>query len=256
MDFGGMLDDAFSYSKESIWGKWKHWFLLLVSMIIFPLILGYMVRIYRGEKPAPELKEWGSMFVDGLKLLVVELVYAAPVILLMIIAFLPFISTMITSGAFGQDFEMMSDTQLEQWFISHPEVFTAAGLMVILILVAIVIAIIISIFSFLGAIRFARTRSMGEAFNFSAILAHIRRIGWLNYIFALIVIGIIGFILGMILNVFSFIPVAGDAIELLVMAVVYPPFIVFSSRYATCVYENGIEQKEIPVTPVDANNQI
>lgn len=237
-----MLDESFSYAKEGIWSKWTRWLLLIISLIIFPLILGYMVRIFRGEKPAPELKEWCSMFIDGLKLLVVELIYAAPVILIFIIAFLPLVSSMVTSGALYQDFAAMSEAQANQWIMSHPEFISAAGIMMVLIVVAIILAFIISIFSFLGGVRFAKTGSISEAFNFSAILAQIRRIGWLNYIIALLVIGVIGFIFGLILNLFSLIPVIGEIVGLVVMLVLYVPFILFSSRYNVLVYEAGEEK--------------
>ena len=60
------------------------------ACIIFPLILGYIVRIYRGEKPAPEPGEWATLFIDGLKLLVVHIVYWAPVILLILLAIYSF----------------------------------------------------------------------------------------------------------------------------------------------------------------------
>jgi hypothetical protein len=242
MDYGLMLDESLSYAKEGVWSKWTRWLLLIISMIIFPLILGYMVRIFRGEKPAPELNGWGSMFIDGLKLFVVELIYAAPVILLVIIAFLPLVSSVLTSGAFYQDFSSMSETQINQWFMSHPELISATGIMLVVILVAVLLAIIISIFSFLGAVRFAKTGSISEAFNFSAILAHIRRIGWLNYIIALLVIGVIGFVFGLIFNIFSLIPAVGDIIGLIVMIVLYVPFVLFSSRYNLLVYEAGEEK--------------
>jgi hypothetical protein len=114
--------------------------------------------------------------------------------------------------------------------------------MVVLLVLAVICGIIISIFSFLGVVRFARTGSMGEAFNFSAIVSHIRRIGWLNYLIALAVISVIGFIFGMLTNVFSLIPIIGDIIGLLVMIILYVPFIIFTSRYAALVYDAGEEK--------------
>ena len=65
MSFGRMLDDSFSYAKEGVWGKWKHWLLLMVSLIIFPLILGYMVRIFRGEKRLPGSNDGGACLLTG-----------------------------------------------------------------------------------------------------------------------------------------------------------------------------------------------
>jgi hypothetical protein len=242
MDFGSMLDDSFVYAKEGIWERWTRWLLLLLCLFVFPLILGYIVRIYRGEKPAPGPGQWGNLFVDGLKLLLVHLIYWAPVILLIIIAFIPLISTLITSGAFSQDFSSMSDSQSERWMSSHPEILASAGLMILLLLVAVILAIIITFFSFLGVVRFARTRSISEAFNFSALLAHIGRIGWINYILALIVITIIGFLFSMILNLFSLVPVIGSLIGLMVMVIFYVPFLIFSSRFSALVYETGEEK--------------
>jgi len=234
-----MLDDSFSYAKEGVVGKWKHWLLLIVCLIIFPLILGYIVRIYRGEKPAPELKEWGTLFVDGLKLLAVSLIYALPIILLAIAAFLPLITTCISAGALSTNFATMTDAQAEQWLTSHPEILSAAGLMLILLLVTVIVAIIISIFSFIGTVRFARTGKMGEGFNFSEILAQIRRIGWLHYIAALIIISIIGVLFWLVIRLFTLIPAIGEPVFLIIAIILYPPFIMFASRYAALVYDCG-----------------
>lgn len=172
MDFGSMLDDSFAYAKDGVWEKWSRWLLLIVSMLIFPLILGYTVRIYRDEKPAPEPGAWLSLFVDGLKLLLVQIIYLLPVILLVILAFIPLISTLVTSGVLSQNFSSMSDSQFERWLDSHPafipELLVTGGFMLILLMVAIILAIIITLFSFLGVVRFARTQQISEAFNFSA----------------------------------------------------------------------------------------
>ena len=246
LDFGSILDDSFAYAKDGIWKKWTRWLLLILSMIIFPLIMGYVVRIYRGEHPAPEPEHWGSLFVDGLKLLVVQVVYMAPVILLFILAFIPMITTLASSGVFSQEFATMSDSQSDRWLDSHPELIPellfAGGFMALLILIAIILAIIITLFSFLGVVRFARLDSISEAFNFSEILSHIRRIGWVNYIIALITITVIGFIFSMILNFFSIIPVIGPIIGLIFTGVLYVPFLLFSGRFSALIYDTGVEK--------------
>ena len=235
MDYGSILNESFQYAKEGVWGRWKRWFFLIVSLIIFPFILGYIVRTYRGEKPAPELEEWGSMFIDGLKLLVVELIYAAPVILLILIAFLPFISTLVTSGILSQDVAVMTDTQVEQFISFHPEILSSLVTMIVLIIIAVILALIIAVFSFIGSVRFARTGSIAEGFNFSAILTTIRKIGWINYLLALIVIGVAGVMYGILMNLVMMIPFIG----FIIWFFLYPPFIIFGSRYSSLVYDEG-----------------
>ena len=118
MEFGKLVGDSFEYAKEGLVGHWLKWIVLIilgflpvipimfgvifgivsaltapamlipiiVIMIILAIILalpllGYTVRIYRGETPAPEVNNWGSLFSDGLKLFVILLIYAIPVII-------------------------------------------------------------------------------------------------------------------------------------------------------------------------------
>lgn len=233
MDYGSMLSDSFSYAKNGIWGNTKRWFLLLVSTIIFPFILGYVVRIYKGENPAPELKQWGLLFVDGLKLLVVHIIYAAPVFLLIIAAFLPFFSSLFAAGIFNENGETIPDMQAEEFFRSHPEILSSLGMMLFLLALAIILAIIIGLFSFIGTVRFARTGSIYEAFNFFEILATIRKLGWINYIISLIIIGVVGTAYGFVMNLFMMIPFIG----FIIWFFMYPPFIIFTSRYASLVYD-------------------
>jgi len=65
--------------------------------------------------------------------------------------------------------------------------------------------LIIGLIATIGIIRFARTGSMGDAFNFGAILATMGKIGWINYILALIFMGIILRVVGGVLMAIPFI---------------------------------------------------
>ena len=246
MDFGSMLDDSFAYAKDGVWKRWTRWLVLILSIIIFPLILGYIVRIYRGERSAPEPGQWGSMFVDGLKLLVVQIIYWAPVILLVILAFIPLVSALVTSGMFSQDFSSMSETQAERWLDSHPELIkdllVAGGFMALAIHSCCNSGHHNNIFFIPWGGPFCPdNRSISEAFNFSEILSHIRRIGWINYIIALVAITIIGFIFGMVLNFFSLIPHIGPIIGLILKVILYVPFLLFSARFSALVSNAGEE---------------
>ena len=40
-----------------------------------------------GENPAPDVENWGILFIDGLKLIIVGLVYAIPVFIIMAITY-------------------------------------------------------------------------------------------------------------------------------------------------------------------------
>ena len=223
-----MVGEFFEYAKDAVVGKWNKWVMLIIATILLGIpLMGYSMRILMGEKSAPEVEGGGTLFVDGIKYLIVSLIYAIPLIIVWFIV--------LGASVIG----MMSD---------DPTAMMAAfGAMGIGLIILLILAIIVAVFEMTGIVRFARPGSMAEAFNFSAILGHIRRIGWLNYVLALGVISVIGFIFGMVTNAFSLIPIAGDMLGLIVMVVFYVPFIIFTSRYSTQVYDAG-EEKSEPVS--------
>ncbi|MDD1661488.1 MAG: DUF4013 domain-containing protein, partial [Methanomicrobiales archaeon] len=75
MDIGRVLNESIEYAKDAVWGKWARWILLIIASIIFPLIMGYELEVYRGKKPAPEPENWGKLFIDGIKLLIIQIIY-------------------------------------------------------------------------------------------------------------------------------------------------------------------------------------
>jgi len=211
MDYGNMLSDSFSYAKDAVWGKWGKWVLLVISTIIFPLIMGYMVRIYSGVKPAPEADNWVGMFIDGIKLLIIGIIYAIPVFIIMAIFVIPAI--------------IMGDG----------DPMRALGSLGIGMIIVFIVAIIISLISAIGMIRFAQKDSMGQAFAFGAILEHIGKIGWGSYIIALIVLWIVGIVFSVITTILSAIPIIGW----LIMLFLYPVWTIFAARYMTLIYESA-----------------
>jgi hypothetical protein len=214
----------------------NRWLKLILAVILLGLPFnGYVMRIYRGTTTAPEVDEWGTLFMDGLRLLVVGLIYAIPIMVIWVLLY----GSMFLALANGR----FEDAAMRSFTPNF-------ALMLLLYIVDIIVAIIMPV----AAIRFARTHSFGEAFNFSAILETIGKIGWINYIIALILVSlVIGIPIGII--VFGLIIVAGAtvfilnaglaallgfiALGILLILILAPLFGVFQARYMTRLYESA-----------------
>jgi hypothetical protein len=221
MELGNTIGDSFEYAKEGLVGKWAKWVLLIISCIIFPLIMGYVMRVYRGVKPSPELNEWGGMFIDGIKLFIVAIIYAIPILIV----------EFAVIGSAG----MALLATLSNPMADPNAVMALIGAVLFGVIILILVAIIIELIAIIGMIRFARTNSFGQAFNFGEIFATIGRIGIVHYIIALIVLGVI---VGIIEVICWVIPYIGFVILFIIL-----PFIVlFSARYVTLLYESAGEE--------------
>jgi hypothetical protein len=213
MDYGKMLGESFEYAQEGLVGKWMKWLLLLVATILLSLpLLGYALKVLRGEKPSPEVNDWGTLFIDGIKYAVIVIIYAIPLIIIAAVAAAPLVLAVITGN--------------------QAAFLAAIGSFLVGLLVLVIVAIIIALFVCFGVIRFARTGSMGEAFNFSAILATIGRIGWVSYILALIILFII---IGIGEGILSAIPFIGQ----LLLFLITPFIVLFEARYMCQLYDSA-----------------
>jgi hypothetical protein len=216
MDYGNMVGESFEYAKEAVVGKWNKWIMLIIATILLGLpLMGYAMKILRGEKPAPEVDDWGTLFIDGIKYLIVALIYAIPLIILWVLV--------MGAGAVA----MMSGDSTAMM-----AAFAAMGIGLVVMLV---VGIIIAVFEIIGIVRFARTGSIGEAFNFNAILATIGKIGWVPYIIAIIVLIVAGFIFGIIVGILMMIPILGMIIYLCLIA----PWALFIARYVCQLYDSA-----------------
>lgn len=216
MEFGRMLGDSYEYTRNGLVGNWGTWLLLFVSMIIFPLWGGFQWKIYKGDSRLPALEGWVEMFVNGIKLIVVGIVYFI----------VPFIISLVLGGG--------------------GEAAMTAGA-----IISMIVYFLFSLIAIMALIRFARTDSFGEAFNVSAVLAHIGRIGWLDYILALLIVWIVLVVavlifliaLGIVSFILALIPLVGWLLALVLIAavaVLIGPFIgVFEARYLTLIYDSA-----------------
>src|SRR5512137_819557 len=166
MDIEPLLSDSFAYAQEALVGKWARWAifillalpfalvqfvfdpkkimdgakfnweavpwaqvaLLVLLGIIFSFFLsGYMVRIYRGTKPAPDFTGWAELFVDGIKLAVVWFLWVLPLFVILAVgAALAFAFFVASPGA-----EM-------NW--------TILGILLLLVLVEIIVLVCVALF--------------------------------------------------------------------------------------------------------------
>jgi hypothetical protein len=238
MDFTEMLGDAFAYTKEGVFGNRNRWLKLILARLCLGLPFnGYIMRVYRGAKPAPEVDQWGTLFVDGLKLFVVGIVYAIPLIILWAFIYASFFLGII-SGT-------MKGSALDTW---KPNFV----LMIVFYILELAIAVVMPI----ASIRFARTGIFAEAFNFSGILGTIGKIGWISYIVALVLVSIVVSIPILVL-IFAFIIIGGVslfmlkeagillffallALMVLLILILAPLFGVFQARYMTRVYDSAV----------------
>jgi hypothetical protein len=216
MDYGSMVGESFEYAKEAVVGKWNKWLMLIIATILLGIpLMGYVMKVLRGEKPAPEVNDWGTLFIDGIKYLIVSLIYAIPIIIVWVLV-------MGASAA-----AIMSG--------NYSAMMAAFGAMALGVLVMFILAVIISVFEVIGIVRFARTGSIGEAFNISAILATINKIGWVPYIIALIVLIVVAIIVGIIVGILTMIPYLGIIIYLCLIA----PITLLFARYICLLYDNA-----------------
>ena len=242
MDFGMILDDAFAYTKQGVFENSDRWLKLIIAILCLGIPMnGYVMRIYRGLQPVPEVDHWGSLFVDGLKLILLGLVYAIPVFILYVIMY----------GSIFLAAMSESPTHLEAAMKSGGT--PNLGLVMLIFIVEIAVGLIMPV----ASIRFARTNSFSEGFNVGAILTCIGKIGWINYIIALVLITLIiaipicilvlGFILlgGIIMFIFNvkYIIILGFILAMiLIILVLAPLFAVFQARYMTRVYDSVAQE--------------
>jgi hypothetical protein len=239
MDFGAMLDDAFAFTKQGVFENANRWLKLILAILCLGIPLnGYVMRIYRGEHPAPEVDNWGTLFVDGLKLMIVGLIYTIPVFIIWAIAY----GSIFLAALSGSNGHMNSAT-MSGW---SPNI----GLVLLMYLVEIVLGLIVPV----ASIRFARTNTFSGAFNVGAIFGYIGKIGWINYIIALILVALVigipicilvfGFILIGGITMFMFkadsIAILGFILALVIIILTLAPlFTVFQARYMTRVYDSA-----------------
>jgi hypothetical protein len=234
MDISDIISDSIKY-PSSDWVKVLILGIIIIaSVLIVPILLvyGYMFRIIKstlaGLDELPEFDEIGEMFVDGLKILVVAIVYAIPVYIIAAIVGLLMGSSMTATTT------TLDPTMIWALLIGN--------------IIFVIVSLIIGLVEIIAIANMAYYNGeLGAAFRFSEILNHIARIGWGKYIVTYIVIAIvaiIGFLIGM-LTLFILIGI------ILIPLVIAPYIAIFGARAIALLFaEAVIEVPEAEVQEV------
>lgn len=261
MDYGALVSDSVRYSKAALFGKPVTWLVFIICSLPFALInflydpktlvsatgefrwemipwmqiallgllglilsfivSGYIVRIFRGITPPPSFDSFWALYLDGIKLFIVAIVWMIPALVIMGAAFVMIvIGTMAGAGSVG--------TLISAGFI--------------LLMIGLIVLVITVIYAYIGSVRFARTGSMREAFRISALTGTIQAMGWGAYILALVIIAVLVLLFGLIISLLALIPLVGWLIQIVLQPLVQ----VFGARYISRVYDHGMPQEQSP----------
>lgn len=167
----------------------------IIAVLFSIVMLGYSINVIKkGIDNSNEIPDFdfANNFVDGIKVLIIGLVYfIIPIIITLVLLFM--------FGAIGAGLDKM------------------AGSLGIWAVFAVIIFIIFGIFAIIAEARFAISRSIGDALSIGEVFADVKRIGILNIILFLIVVSILLIVLALILSVVAIIPVIGIVIVDLIL---------------------------------------
>ena len=212
----------------------------IVSLILYFVTQGYMLSVLKetinfGED-IPALDIFANL-VDGLKLLVVEIVYyIIPTIIVLIVGWLSgtysavfkiveFMGQEVTNTTVNAT-TMVNTVPQEYWSALFAGLFCFSNLRRTLFGLLLEIAMC----------RLAKYDSIGEAINIKEVIGDIQEIGVGRYIGWYILLLIITIVLGIILGLFTAIPYVGILIGFLVIA----PFIaLFGTRALGNLYADA-----------------
>ncbi len=198
--------------------------IFIASILIVPIFLaiGYLFRIlkatFAGIDELPDFDELGSMFVDGIKVFIVGLVYAIPLIII----------SYVISAIFN----------IGQYSALTASTFTGFNIygLATAYIIYFIIAIIIGLIEYMAIANMALyDGDLGAAFKFNEIIERIKNIGWGKYILWYIVMILLAIVTGFIASL-TFIILIGIVIVPLIIA---PYFAIFATRSLALLFASS-----------------
>ena len=250
MDYGGLLTDAAEFTRTTLSGDLRRgatlillfalatlWLpalptvlplaaflrfpalvgLVVLSLVAFLILYGYFYEIYRWPRGPPPIEDPIGLILHGVRLLLVSLIYLVPVLLALFV-----FGGLGVMGILGS-----AQTQDTAALLSS---LTTLGLG---ILIALLVWVVAGLVSSLALVRCARRDDLREAFNFAAIVEQIGRIGWVNYIVALLLLWIVLGCAYAAIGIMSGLPLVGWAIGVVIGMASF----IFAARYLSLVFD-------------------
>ena len=234
MEIGEIINDALRYPTSN----WTKVFILgvifVASFLIIPIFLaiGYLFRVikatFAGIDELPDFDNLGEMFVDGLKVFVVGVVYAIPLIII----------SAIISAIFGIHYNSAINAGTFTGF----NVFALATAY----LIYAIIGIIIGLIEYMAIANMALYEGdLGAAFKFDEVLDRIARVGWGKYLIWYVVMVVIGLIAAVISGLLVVI-IIGIIIAPLIIA---PFFGMFAAKSLALIFATSEETPAASTEP-------
>ena len=241
MDIGDVISDSLRYpssdwSKVVILGV-----LFLISFLIIPifLALGYTFRVIKaslaGLEELPAFEEWGEMFVEGIKLFLVYMIYSLPAIIISSISFSSLWSSLMSLTNITQT----SGTVTPNMFLA----LTGSTAIIGLIIAGIYILVIYPIMAVAIGNMAYYNGELGAAFRFDEILSIVSQIGWVDLIIWYIVVIMVGIAIWFVVSIIAIISTLG---WIILIFIVYPYFYLFYARAIAWLYFSAFVEEYVP----------
>lgn len=204
---------------------------LIILAILWPIPLlnfvatGYIYRVIRDSPESeflPPFRDYGRLWIDGLRLAVTTFLYMLIPSLIITVASVNFILRAVEFSEGWSGDELLGITE-----------FLMGNLVIFIPLLvgSLLLIFVISIFLWLALVHSVKTGSLMKAFSIGEIFQIIGRVGWGKYLIWLFVM----FILGAIFGTMGRTPFVGW----LLLLILHPPFYVFLARSASQIYSEG-----------------
>lgn len=188
MSFSEKLNQAIQYTG-TIFQRLGELILLFIVSII-PIVdfiaIGYYVRVVRdssASREVPKLERYGDLFVEGLKVFAVAIIWALIIAVISVVIATPFVAVALIDM-----FANPAGVLNAGWILAFGAFFAIFA----------VIAFLLGIFAFMGIIHMVKQNQFGKAFAFGEIFGMIGKIGWLRYMAYFVVLFIVSAILSAI----------------------------------------------------------